>query len=171
MSKTISAAYLVRRMMHTKRWGIINTTRQQSVAEHTCGVAILADRLATDASLSTEDHLALLRHVLYHDAFEVVTGDLPGSLKRNHPAIKATIKDLEEGQNEVPVIKLRDATLQQFARAADMAESVIFLDDVGHGARAERVKLALVAITNATGQGHILDETNKLHDDADLGDF
>lgn len=171
MKDLVSAAYLVRRMMHTKRWGIINTTRQQSVAEHTCGVAILADRLATDAGLSPTDHLALLRHVLYHDAFEVVTGDLPGSLKRNHPAIKATIKDLEEGQLEVPVIKLRDSVLQRFTRAADMAESVIFLDDAGVGLRARAVTNALIGITNATGLGHILDETKKLHDDVDLGNF
>ena len=73
MSKLISAAYLVRRMMHTKRWGIINTSRQQTVPEHTCGVMILLDRMAIeDGKTSAEDHLALLRYALYHDAFEIV---------------------------------------------------------------------------------------------------
>jgi 5'-deoxynucleotidase YfbR-like HD superfamily hydrolase len=76
----ISPAYLVRRMMHTKRWGIINTNRTQTVAEHTAGVAILADQIAITRGLSESDHLALLRHCLYHDAFEVVTGDFPAAL-------------------------------------------------------------------------------------------
>lgn len=167
----MSAAYLVRRMMHTKRWGIVNTTRAQSVAEHTCGVAILTDRLATEHKLSTEDHLNLLRYVLYHDAFEVVTGDLPGSLKRNHPNVKATIKDLEESQTEVPTVKLRDAYLQQIARSADMAESVIFLEDAGTGTRARAITESLRKITENVGFADILDETHKLSDDADLGDF
>lgn len=165
----ISAAYLVRRMMHTKRWTIINTSRQQTIAEHTCGVMVLLDRAAMDSGLTAAQHLALLRHALYHDAFEVVSGDMPGSFKRNNTDVKLAIGQAEAEADWVPPSEL-DASLRPLMRAADLAESVIYLDDAGAGRRAERVTEALRSMVVRTGYGHLLTEASKLKDDEDLGD-
>lgn len=164
----ISAAYLVRRMMHTKRWTIINTSRQQTIAEHTCGVLVLLDRAASESGLSPEKHLALLRHALYHDAFEVVSGDMPGSFKRNNAEIKRAIAEAEAGADWVPPTEL-SPELQPLMRAADLAESVIYLDDAGAGRRAQRVTEALRSMVVRSGYGHLLSEASKLQDDEDLG--
>lgn len=162
----ISAAYLVRRMMHTKRWGIINTTRQQTVSEHTCGVMVLADRLATDQGLPESQHLQLLRHCLYHDSFEVLSGDFPGSIKRNDPNLKAALDAVEERCTDIPSVAVPD-NLKQMAKAADLAESVIYLEDAGSGLRAAAVVRALRKLIKPYFS-HILDESNKLEDDKDL---
>jgi 5'-deoxynucleotidase len=168
MGKIVSAAYLVRRMMHTKRWTIINTSRQQTISEHTCGVMLLLDGVAVEAGLSTKDHLDLLRHALYHDSFEVVSGDMPGSFKRNNPDIKKVMNAAEGAVDWLPVIELPEH-LKGIMRGADLAESVIYLDDAGTGRRAQRVVDALRAMVIKSGYGHLLSETNKLEDDEDLG--
>jgi 5'-deoxynucleotidase YfbR-like HD superfamily hydrolase len=164
----VSTPYLVRRMMHTKRWTIINTARPQTIAEHTCGVMMLLDSEATDAGLSAEQHLALLRHALYHDAFEVVSGDMPGSFKRNNAEVKSAISKAEEAASWVPSAEC-PPELKHLMRAADLAESVIYLDDAGIGRRARRVTETLRAMVESTGFSHLFFETNKLNDDEDLG--
>jgi 5'-deoxynucleotidase YfbR-like HD superfamily hydrolase len=169
MGKIVSAAYLVRRMMHTKRWTIINTSRQQTISEHTCGVMLLLDRMAADFELPESDHLALLRYALYHDAFEVVSGDMPGSFKRNRPDIKAAINAAENAVDWLPATPL-PAHLKDAMRAADLAESVIYLDDAGVGRRAQRVVSALRNLIAPVFQ-YILGEPNKLEDDEDLGNY
>lgn len=165
----ISPAHLVRRMMHTKRWGIINTNRTQTVAEHTAGVAILADQIAITRGLSESDHLALLRHCLYHDAFEVVTGDFPGSIKRNNPALKAALDSAERSCTDIPQVQI-EHDLKRIAKAADLAESVIYLQDAAAGSRALAVAEALRKLVSDE-YAFILKETNKLSDDEDLGNY
>ena len=59
-----------------RRWHNRETAREQSLAEHSHQVALLARYLAPDTT-SAEDMLQLLDLALVHDAHEAVYGDLP----------------------------------------------------------------------------------------------
>lgn|GEM_PF-6124171 len=63
------------------RWHTQGTTRQQSVAEHSAGVAQLALYLAPD-STSAADRGLIMDLALIHDAHEAEFGDYPAPAKR-----------------------------------------------------------------------------------------
>lgn len=76
------------RLSVVKRWGTVQTIRQQSVAEHSYNVAIIAERIAY--RLFPSGYLpdkgerifgAVLTHALHHDRRESITGDLPSYAK------------------------------------------------------------------------------------------
>lgn len=68
-------------LQHISRWHTRSTGRQQSVAEHSHQVALLALYLAPE-STSVEDRLQLLQLALLHDAHEADFGDTPYPAKR-----------------------------------------------------------------------------------------
>lgn len=74
----------VQRMQAVKRWHMIDTTRPQSLAEHSANVALLAWYIATSAPgmhFGPGDPIASL--ALRHDLAEVFTGDIPSHSKRH----------------------------------------------------------------------------------------
>lgn len=68
-------------MQDVKRWHTRRTLREQSVAEHSHQVALLALYLAPD-STNNADRLQILELALVHDAHEVEFGDTPYPAKR-----------------------------------------------------------------------------------------
>jgi 5'-deoxynucleotidase len=91
-------AYLAR-MKYIQRWGLMRNTRQENIQEHSLQVAMVAHALALiDRDLfggdADPDRTALL--AVYHDAEEVITGDLPTPIKYFSPRIAAAIDDVEE---------------------------------------------------------------------------
>ncbi len=83
-------AYLSR-MKFIKRWGLMHNTYAENVQEHSLRVAQIAHALALirnrkfGGSVSPE-RVAVL--ALYHDAGEVLTGDLPSPIKYFNPEIQ-----------------------------------------------------------------------------------
>ncbi len=63
---------------------------QQTVAEHSWGVAAIISWLYPDASAD------LLRYAIHHDVAEIDTGDIPFSVKRTHPEIKQILEKIED---------------------------------------------------------------------------
>lgn len=83
----------VQRMQAVKRWHMIDTTRQQTLAEHSANVALLAWYIASTAPgmhFGPSDRVASL--ALRHDLAEVFTGDIPSHSKRHLDGLY----DLEE---------------------------------------------------------------------------
>lgn len=73
----------IRDMEIIQRWTIVRSHRQQSVAAHSCMVAIYADQIAEYFKWGNhQDRAALLRYALWHDIEETFTGDIPGPWKR-----------------------------------------------------------------------------------------
>lgn len=78
------------RLANVKRWGIVEMSRDQSVAEHTCNVMMIAQSLVTEYNkmiapedmISTAQQLTLLRACLTHDLPEIYSGDIPTPTKR-----------------------------------------------------------------------------------------
>lgn len=86
------------RMRFIKRWGLMHNTYPENVQEHSLRVAHIAHALAIIKNRIFEgsinpDRVAVL--ALYHDASEVLTGDLPAPIKNFNPEIKKAYREIE----------------------------------------------------------------------------
>lgn len=82
-------AYLAR-LKYILRWGLMRNTRPENTQEHSLQVAMIAHALAVIANRFhggdvDPDRTALL--AVFHDAEEVITGDVPTPIKYFNPAI------------------------------------------------------------------------------------
>ncbi len=90
-------AYLSR-MKFIKRWGLMYNTHPENIQEHSLRVALIAHALAIirnrvfGGRVDPERTAAL---ALYHDASEVLTGDLPAPIKYFNPEIRQASKNVE----------------------------------------------------------------------------
>ena len=90
---------LMGRMRYITRWGLMRNTFSENIQEHSHQVAVLAHALA----LIRRDILGLpgpdpdrcAVAALYHDASEIITGDLPTPIKYYNPDIKHAYKQVE----------------------------------------------------------------------------
>ena len=76
-------AYLSR-MRYINRWGLMRNTFQENIQEHSHMVAVLAHALAVirrDVLGGEADPEAAAAAALFHDAPEILTGDLPTPVK------------------------------------------------------------------------------------------
>ena len=90
---------LLARMRYIQRWALMRNTEPENIQEHSHMVAILAHALALLQNKHFGGHIApgqaaLL--ALYHDATEILTGDLPTPIKYYNPALRASYKEVEE---------------------------------------------------------------------------
>ena len=91
-------AYLSR-MRYIHRWGLMRNTFQENIQEHSHMVAILAHVLAVirrDVLGMPADPGLAAAAALYHDAPEILTGDLPTPIKYYDPDIRSAYKKVEE---------------------------------------------------------------------------
>jgi 5'-deoxynucleotidase len=90
-------AYLAR-MRFIGRWGLMHSTRPENIQEHSLRVAMIAHALAVVrnrlfAGAVSPERLAVL--AMYHDAGEVLTGDLPRPVKYFDPEIETSYRRIE----------------------------------------------------------------------------
>jgi 5'-deoxynucleotidase len=95
-------AYLSR-MKFIKRWGLMHNTYAENVQEHSLRVAQIAHALAVIRNRKfggkvSPERVAVL--ALYHDASEVLTGDLPSPIKYFNPEIQKAYRDIEASAAE-----------------------------------------------------------------------
>ena len=91
-------AYLSR-MRYINRWGLMRNTFQENIQEHSHMVAVLAHALAVirrDVFGGEADPGLAAMAALYHDAPEILTGDLPTPIKYYDPEIREAYKKVEE---------------------------------------------------------------------------
>ena len=90
-------AYLFR-MRFISRWALMRNTRVENVEEHSYEVAVLAHTLAVigrDVLGKDTDPNAAAVAALFHDAPEIITGDMPTPIKYHNPQLKAAYKQVE----------------------------------------------------------------------------
>lgn len=84
----------VMRFAAVKRWHMIDTTRIQSLAEHSANVAALAYGIAKTAPGGYFGPAAdILPCALFHDMAEVFTGDIPSHTKRRLSGVEEAERD------------------------------------------------------------------------------
>jgi 5'-deoxynucleotidase len=90
------------RMKFIKRWGLMHATYSESIQEHSHRVAVIAHALAVIRNRRFGGRVDPARTALlalYHDAAEVLTGDLPAPVKYFNPEIRAAYRDIETAAN------------------------------------------------------------------------
>ena len=90
---------LMGRMRYITRWGLMRNTFSENISEHSHMTAVLAHALALirrdilNLPTPAPDRCAVA--ALYHDASEILTGDLPTPIKYYNPDIKEAYKQVE----------------------------------------------------------------------------
>jgi len=90
---------ILSRMKYINRWGLMRSTRNETLSEHSMDVAVIAHALAVIGTqrfgrLFSAERIALL--ALYHDCSEILTGDLPTPVKYYNGEITQAYKDVEK---------------------------------------------------------------------------
>ena len=90
-------AYMAR-MKLIKRWGLRHNTREENDQEHSLQVTMIAHALAMYKNRrygGSVDVEKVLLYALYHEAAEVITGDLASPIKYFNPGIRDAYKEIE----------------------------------------------------------------------------
>lgn len=90
-------AYLAR-LKFIQRWGLMRNTRAENTQEHSLQVAMIAHGLAVINNRRFGGAFDPARTALlavFHDAEEVITGDVPTPVKYFNPSIKGALAGIE----------------------------------------------------------------------------
>ena len=89
---------MIARMKYINRWGLMRNTQAENIQEHSHMVAVLAHALAVIQNRyygGQVDPGAVAVAALYHDASEILTGDMPTPIKYDNPDIQTAYKEIE----------------------------------------------------------------------------
>ena len=89
---------MIARMRYINRWGLMRNTDPENIQEHSHMVAVLAHALAVIQNQRFGGHVdpgAVAVAALYHDAGEILTGDMPTPIKYDNPEIQRAYKAVE----------------------------------------------------------------------------
>ena len=128
-------AYLARLRL-VQRWGLMRAAEPENVQEHSHQVAVIAHALAVIGVRSFSrkvDPAQVALAALFHDASEVLTGDLPTPVKYANEAMRTAYKGLEAAANQrllemlpgglqeayAPLLTPTDPEVVQLVKAAD----------------------------------------------------
>ena len=109
---------LLGRMKYITRWGLMRNTFSENIQEHSHQVAVLAHALALIRrdilNLPTPDPDKCAVAALYHDASEILTGDMPTPIKYYNPDIKDAYKQVERIAGERLLSMLPEALRESY---------------------------------------------------------
>lgn len=90
---------LISRMRYIDRWALMRNTTRENIQEHSHMVAVLAHALALIQNRyygGTVDPGKVVVAALYHDATEIITGDMPTPIKYDNPGIRSAYQQVEQ---------------------------------------------------------------------------
>lgn len=132
----------ISRLRFISRWALMRNTAQENVQEHSHQVAVLAHALAVIRNQRFGGHVdagAAATAALYHDAPEILTGDLPTPIKYYNPAIRAAYQEVEQVAERkllemlppelqpvyAPILEPSDPEIHALVKAADKLSAYI----------------------------------------------
>ena len=136
---------MLSRMKYISRWGLMNNTKIENISEHSLQVAMFAHLLVFIHNKNTGENLNGERAALlgvYHDASEIITGDLPTPIKYYNPQIIESYKSVEkmaenklvsmlpqdyqeEYKNILSFEGAEDLDLKKYVKAADKLSALV----------------------------------------------
>ena len=132
----------ISRMRYIPRWALMRNSFSENVQEHSHMVAVLAHALAVirnEVFGGNIDAGQVAVYALYHDATEIITGDMPTPIKYYNPEIKNSYKKVErvaadklisllpESLRDTyrPVLYEQDEDIRRLVKAADKLSAYI----------------------------------------------
>ena len=94
---------LLSRMKYIERWALMRSSRPENLSEHSLEVALIAHMLCVIGNVRhgralDAERAALI--ALYHDASEIITGDMPTPVKYHDGRIRDAYQAVERGAEE-----------------------------------------------------------------------
>ena len=132
----------ISRMRFIQRWALMRNTAPENIQEHSHMVAVLSHALAVIQNRYFAPQIdpgQAAVAALYHDASEILTGDMPTPIKYDNPAIRSAYQDVEavaerkllqmlppelQGVYE-PILTEADPEIRQVVKAADKLSAYI----------------------------------------------
>ncbi len=105
-------------MRYINRWGLMRNTFRENIQEHSHMVAVIAHALAVirrEVYGGAVDPGLAAAAALYHDAPEILTGDLPTPVKYYNPEIRASYRQVEELSAQQLISMLPEALRPAYA--------------------------------------------------------
>lgn len=148
-NETANALLFALRLTEVSRWGIVATSRQQSVGEHSyrvCMIAIaLYDYMENGQPHNSFERISIASLAMTHDIFEVLSGDLDSvfkmAVKARFPDVyKVTVEDMAtERQDASPLYHTvaseeraaAGTMVEAIVKLADFVEALLYLDQYG----------------------------------------
>ena len=103
---------LISRMRYIRRWGLMRNSYDENLSEHSHMTAVLAHALAVirrDVMGRPADPDKAASAALFHDAAEIITGDLPTPVKYHSREITGAYKQVERAAELKLLALLPDA--------------------------------------------------------------
>jgi len=99
----------ISRMKYIERWALMRNTITENLSEHSLEVSMIAHALCIIGNVRygknlDADKAAVI--ALYHDASEIITGDMPTPIKYYNKNIKDVFKSIENDANRQLVSQL-----------------------------------------------------------------
>ncbi|MCR4992385.1 MAG: 5'-deoxynucleotidase [Lachnospiraceae bacterium] len=94
---------MMSRMKYIDRWALMRNSYTENISEHSLEVSMLTHALCVIGNKRLGKKLDAERAVLvalYHDASEIITGDMPTPIKYLNKDIKGAFKDIEAKANQ-----------------------------------------------------------------------
>jgi 5'-deoxynucleotidase len=89
---------MLSRMKYINRWGLMRNTICENINEHSLDVAFIAHALGVIHNTYFEGEIPAERLAvmgMFHDATEIITGDMPTPVKYYSPVIRNAYKEVE----------------------------------------------------------------------------
>ena len=151
-------AYIFR-MRYIARWALMRNTRTENVEEHSYEVAVLAHALAAigrEIYHKDIDPDKAAAAALFHDAPEIITGDMPTPIKYYNPELKTAYKHVEAvAQDKLlsmlppelvsvyePLVRESDEGVRRYVKAADKLSAYVKCVEEGKAGNTEFKKAA-----------------------------
>ena len=132
----------ISRMRFIQRWALMRNTAPENVQDHSHQVAVLAHALAVirnEKFGGAVDPGQVAVAALYHDASEILTGDMPTPIKYDNPAIQHAYKEVEAVAEKkllhmlpqelqsvyAPILTPTDPDVERLVKAADKLSAYI----------------------------------------------
>jgi len=135
---------------HVRRWHIVATSREQTIAEHMYRVGLITEELLRVLGLldwGNSITLNAMEWARVHDLHEVVTGDMPSNAKRmlgegGRQLLDRTAHAVDQSISDLAFCVSPDGECPlagYIVKVADLAEACGWIRDFGVGAHARQV--------------------------------
>lgn len=119
---------MLSRMKYINRWGLMNSTRQENLSEHSLETAIIAHALAVIGNKrlgKSIDANAVAVAAIFHDCSEIITGDMPTPIKYYNNQIKQAYKEIESAATDKLLSRLPEDLREEYEPIFNEEENLL----------------------------------------------